>query len=181
MVSALLQCILWLSFQEFSATVDLDIFPIFVLRLCSVILVLMVFMSLVYFFPHLHWMLHMQLFVFCILFFALVFVSMLYSIVCDLNVFWIFPWFPVWFFSNIPQIYHTAMVHFVVFWLMGLCFWLLLRNVFVNFGGYPFLTNVALKLAHSFLKLSLFQHIAVALFSRYLPISCLVQYGWLEV
>jgi hypothetical protein len=75
MISALFHCILWSSSHKCSATLDLDIALIFVLLLCSVILVLCglcmgrckcsCFLDLIFWF--------------------IVFVSILRSVVCDLN------------------------------------------------------------------------------------------------
>jgi hypothetical protein len=47
----------------------------------------------------------------------------------------------------------------------------------MNFGEYLFTANVALKVASSFFKMSLFVHIAVALLCRHLTVPCLVLCG----
>jgi hypothetical protein len=49
-----------------------------------------------------------------------------------------------------------------------------LTEDFMNFGGYPFPANVALSATSSFLKVSSFVHIDVALLCRHLNIPPLV-------
>jgi hypothetical protein len=54
--------------------------------------------------------------------------------------------------------YGTPTVSFVVSWLEELCFWLCLRALFANFGGYPFPASVALKVPSSLYMVFSFAH-----------------------
>jgi hypothetical protein len=177
-ISVLFRCNLWSSYHYCSAILDLDISPIFVLRLCSVILMWSGHsVSPIYFFLHSHEMQHIQFFVSWILFWGLVFVSMFHN----LNAVRIPNFSPiVGICSDVPRTYDTTTVYFVVFKLVGFCFWLFLWTLFMNLCGYPFAANVTLKVSSFFFKMS-FVRIAIPFLCRYYTTPFLVLCGRLEV
>lgn len=52
--------------------------------------------------------------------------------------------------SDVPRMYSVTVVHSVVSWFLGFCFWLCLRNSFINFCEYTFPANVTLKVTYTF-------------------------------
>jgi hypothetical protein len=118
----------------------------------------------------------MQFFVLWISFLGLVFVSMLHSVVCDLNAVSIPNISPIllFFFRYPPDIrYYQGILR--VF-LVGRFLLLAMAQDFIHEFWWV-AANVTLKVAYFFFRISSLMNLAVALLSRHLTIPCLLLCG----
>jgi hypothetical protein len=104
---------------------------------------------------------------------VLTFMSMLHSVVHDLNAIHIVNFFLsiLRSFSDIPRKYGTILLPFIVFSLVQFCFLLLLTAGFMNVSGYQFPINMVTK-TDAFLKQ--FLRTRLLLFVSNFIIHCLI-------